>query len=195
MIFENHFPTIIAHEYNNNHTDIETHLISCCVAIKENYKSGGEGWISKDTYNTSNGVYNIINDKNFKSLNNWVFKSVDQYAKDTFISGNLETTGAWFNIYAKHDYQEFHKHPFNSLSAIYILSAPKNSSKIFFKNPADDIFQIIRTEHTMETCQTVYYNSEPGKLIIFPSNISHAVEQHLNDKVRITLSYNFNQVL
>lgn len=195
MIFENFFPTIIAYDYNLNHKFIEKKLVSCCFSIKEKTRSGGNGWISNNTYNTSNGVYNIVSDDNFKILNDWVFESVDRYAKDTFISGNLETTEAWFNIYSKYDYQEFHKHPFNSLSAIYILSAPKSSSKIFFKNPADDIFEIVRTEHNIKTCQTVFYNSEPGKLIIFPSNISHSVEQHLSDDVRITLSYNFRQVI
>lgn len=187
------FPTVIGFSYFENFIDVEQDLVTHCLNLKSNVESGGKNWLSNNTYNTSDNFYNIFLDYNFKDLNDWVCNAINSYKEARKIKGVLAPQLAWLNVYEKGDFQEYHKHPGSTISAVFFLKSPKNSSRIFFKNPVDDMY-VIEFDEVVDNCYgSVYYDSEPGKLIIFPSNIPHAVEQHQQDKCRISLSYNYIQ--
>jgi len=63
------FPIKIGHCFNPDHSKIKDNLILYCKDLKNSVSKGGENWLSKETYNTSDGKHNIINDKNFLELN------------------------------------------------------------------------------------------------------------------------------
>ena len=193
LFLETWFPTIIGHTYCPFHDRIENSLTEHCLKLQNSVSSGGEGWISNKTYNTSDGKHDCLDDPVFDELSAWVDFAVKQYVEANKIHPNIKINSSWFNVYKKYDYQEFHKHPGSVISTIYFLKADKNSSRVIFKTPNDDMFQMSYTENTPAMLKNVYYSPDPGKLIIFPSNISHAVERQEVDSQRITLSYNFVQ--
>jgi uncharacterized protein (TIGR02466 family) len=192
MEIEEFFPVRISYSFNPNHSQIKDHLIQHCLFISTNYKSGGTNWISDKTYNTSDGVYDCYNDTEFLNLNKWVRDEVKTYANLLDIDENLDVVSAWFNIYNKHDYQEFHKHPGYKLSAIYVLECCSHSdSIIYFKTPADEMYNLTYKNVNKKNSQIISHQSIPGKLIIFPSNIAHCVSKNNSVNKRISLSYNF----
>jgi len=171
------FPIKIGHCFNTDHSKIKDNLILYCKDLKNSVSKGGENWLSKETYNTSDGKHNIINDKNFLELNNWILSCIKQYAEKPikFLEG-------WFNIYENNNFQEYHYHPKSFISAIYVLDCCENSSNIYFQQPYKDEFL---------GSSRVCYKSQPGKLIIFRSFLEHAVEKNPSTYERITLAYNF----
>ena len=193
LVLESWFPTVIGHSYCPFHSEIEEELSNRCIELQKSVPSGGKGWISNETYNTSDGEHDCLDDPVFHKLNEWVNKAVEQYVLANKIAPSIKLNNSWFNIYKKYDYQEFHKHPNCVISTIYFLKAEENASRVIFRTPNDDMFQIKFSENTKENIENVYFTPDPGKLIIFPSNISHAVEQHKLDSDRITISYNFTQ--
>lgn len=196
MIFDAFFSTTIANAKFEKHSDIQSDLVEHCHAVKTTVKSGGEGWISNKTYNTSNGRYDLLKDSKFLPLNNWVMDMVNQYCINLGIDHSLLTsTGSWFNIYQKYDYQEKHVHPNSIISCIYILAASEQSAKVYFTTPLNDMFHVKYTgTQQQQTTQQICCESIPGTLIIFPSYLPHSVERHDTDDLRISLSYNFKQI-
>lgn len=178
---------------NPQHSKIEKLLVNHCLKIKSKTKSGGDNWISKSTYNTV-GTYNVINDKKFKSLNDWVINSVKEYSIKLRYKNNFSCKEAWFNIYKKNDYQEFHTHPEFTLSAIYFLKSSTGAAKTFFNfNPSPDFNRPDTDETFVPTSNLSHYEPLPGRLLIFRSNILHCVERQEKNDLRISLAYNFKK--
>jgi uncharacterized protein (TIGR02466 family) len=183
----------IGYTDNPQHFKIEKSLVDYCLKIKNKKKSGGDNWISKSTYNTVN-THNIINDKKFKSLNDWVINSVKEYSLKLRYKNNFSCKEGWFNIYKKYDYQEFHTHPEFTLSAIYFLKSSKESAKTFFNfNPILDSNRPDVDVNFTPTSNLSYYDPIPGRLLIFRSNVLHCVERQETNDLRISLAYNFKK--
>jgi uncharacterized protein (TIGR02466 family) len=195
MNFDLFFPTVIGSVVNPDHSLIEKDLVEHCHQISQNIQSGGQGWLSNQTYNTSNGRYDLFNDNQFDLLNQWVTKQVAEYCDKLDIESDLlKNNGSWFNIYRKYDFQENHVHPTSVISAIYILVCPDDGARIFFNSPINGMYHVKKTVKTSAMVDQINCASIPGNLIIFPSYLNHAVERHESDQVRISMSYNFRQL-
>lgn len=195
MILNKHFPTIIGTEMNSNHNNIKDKLIKKCYDLKNNIEKGGEDWISQSTYNTI-GKYNLFFDSAFTQLNQHIITCVKDYCKALYIRDDCidyKPVEAWFNIYKKGDYQEFHHHNDSMISVVYFLKSNVNSAKIFFKSRHLDMIQPIYTKNTSDTFTRVSYIPEPGLTLIFRSDLEHSVEPHNDDEERISIAYNFRK--
>lgn len=169
----------------------ELNLIDYCYEIQAKTESGGKGWISKETYNTSDGAYELHLDSRFKQLNDWINKSITLYIQETKIDFKPKEYQSWFNIYKKGDYQEVHVHPNSILSAVYFLKAGEKSSSLVLHPPFQDQRDISKTDGSMGTTTTIKYNPIPGRLVVFRSYLPHCVGKHQDDEDRITIAYNY----
>lgn len=194
MKFNDFFPTVIANEKFEDHDKNEDELVEHCLNLKSKIVSGGQGWVSNKTYNTSDGRYDVFKDEKFKLLNEWGCEKVKIYCLYLNIDDSkLKNTGSWFNVYQKYDFQENHVHPNSIISTIYILKASENAAKIHFVTPLNNMFHVEYTRQEQKNVQKITCQSIPGTLIIFPSYLPHSVERHDSDNLRISLSYNFKQ--
>jgi uncharacterized protein (TIGR02466 family) len=188
------FPTLLGSVINPDHDSMQEDLINHCIELKSQIVSGGEGWLSNKTYNTSDGKYNIFLDDKFKNLNDWVKDKIYEYCSKVNIdTSTITLNGSWFNIYQRNDFQENHVHPTSVISAIYILTCSDDGARLFFNSPVNNMYHVKKTNETQQTVGQIICKSIPGTLIIFPSHLSHAVERHESDNLRISLSYNFKQ--
>jgi uncharacterized protein (TIGR02466 family) len=197
LIIDQWYPTLIGICDNPEHNIIEKDLVEECLFLSEKYKKGGEDWVSNKTYNTLN-TYNILQNKKFDNLNRWVCAKILEYSNDLKYKNNYNCVGGWFNIYKKYDYQEYHDHGNNSLSAVYFLKSNlEKSSKIFFKfkNDANNLMEPDLIENSNFNAPVAWYYPVPGRLLIFKSTTKHCVERHEDDDIRISLAYNFNKIL
>tara|TARA_R110000787_G_scaffold50333_1_gene120118 strand:+ start:14 stop:601 length:588 start_codon:yes stop_codon:yes gene_type:complete len=185
-------PKIIGVCDNPYHKKIEKKLTKTCLNISKKIKSGGEDWITK-TYNTLS-TYSIHKDNRFNNLNNWITDKIKEYANSINYMDKYYCKSSWFNIYKKHDFQEYHTHSHHSLSAVYFLkSDPKKSAKIYFKLDGDPYVTCPQVkEYNNLNSYKAWYEAVPGRLLIFKSNLPHCVEKSVEKDIRISLSYNFN---
>jgi len=190
MQFDKWFPTVIGIDKYNKHKKIEKNLIDFCLEKKKQIKSGGEHWLSNQTYNTST-TYDLTFEPLFHDLNIWVYGKVIEYCKHMNYVVELTCSGVWFNVYEKGDYQEYHRHAKDCISAIYILKGNKKAAKTYFKSPIVETAQEPELKINDLNALKANYEALPGRLIMFRSNSEHAVEKHLLDEQRITLAYNF----
>ena len=195
MILHRYFPTNIGVDVNSNHHEVVSKAVDRCYELKKKVCSGGENWVSKSTYNTLT-KYNIFSDSSFDSINNFVIESVKNYCNQLDVDLDCldeKPTDAWFNIYQKGDYQEYHHHGGSMISVVYFLKVDEDSAKIYFKQPFIDMIEPRYKQFRDDTFQTVFYTPQPGMILIFRSYLEHCVEKHDSDSERITLSYNFRR--
>ena len=190
MQFDHWFPTVIGIKNNPEHKKVETKLVKFCLDKKKKIKSGGSNWLSHETYNTST-TYSLTYEPLFLNLNKWVYDQIAEYCNYMGYEVELLCSGVWFNIYNKGDYQEYHRHAKDCISAIYVLSGNKKAAKTYFRSPILETAQEPKIKINDKNAFMAHYEALPGKLLIFRSNTEHAVEKHLIVNKRITLAYNF----
>jgi len=190
-MIENWWPVQIGYYDNPDHNNIEKNLVNYCLKLKKKYNKGGNFWVSTDTYNTSDNVYDLTKDEKFEKLNNFVNSCIEKFINESGIIFKVSNSNGWFNVYEKGDYQEFHDHNGYVISAVYFLKSEKNSSKLFFSAPFKDQYNINHKHLGFNINAPLFYESIPGRLVIFRSYLSHCVEKHKLKNKRITLAYNF----
>ena len=115
----------------------------------------------------------VQTDKRFSEFNEWILEAcsfVCQYHLNTQV--NFSIANEWLMVYEKGDYAIPHDHfPF-CLSVIYYVDCDENAAPVVFENQLEVL-------------------PENGKLIIFPSSVSHEVKQ--TEGKRVVVSMNLNQ--
>ena len=115
----------------------------------------------------------IHEDNRFNEFNKWILEAcsfVCQYHLNTQV--NFSIANEWLMVYEKGDYAIPHDHfPF-CLSVIYYVDCDENAAPVVFENQLEVL-------------------PENGKLIIFPSSVSHEVKQ--TEGKRVVVSMNLNQ--
>jgi len=183
------FSKVLQLSHNEHHSEIEKNISERCTEIKKKRAKGGKGWLTQDVYNSFN-VYDIVQDKVFESLNNWIDNQIISYCDSLKYKNVIKSKKGWFNIYKKGDFQEYHQHGQSHLSAIYCLKGDKKGARIFFRNEMN-MFRPPVKEHTSITGEYYWIPFIPGQLVIFESSLMHSVEKHLCSTLRFSLSYNY----
>ena len=108
-----------------------------------------------------------------------------------------EIDNMWVNINEKHHYNDWHIHPFATLSGVYYIKhdGDKNGD-ILFKHPEHPQITALHwssklvESYNATTASTVNIKPKSNMLLIFPSWLNHSVGVNLNDDPRISLSFN-----
>jgi uncharacterized protein (TIGR02466 family) len=184
------FPKVVGTYFFDMHKELEEKYVNICDEIKEkNNDTGGKNWISQSVYNTEN-IYNLNEDHRFKELTRFINESGIKYCEELKYAGFLKHTNTFFNIYNKYDYQDWHDHPGTHLSGVYCLSGEKGSADIHFTDFNNKLIINVK-EFTTDNSSIWHEDFEPGKLLIFRSDLLHCVNRHELDTKRYSLATNF----
>ena len=99
----------------------------------------------------------------------------------------------WFNINKTYSTNTPHKHT-GMFSGVYYIKGFPDSGDIIFLNPIEAHTYVISTDMYDKNNEfnsgTCYEPPQPGKLVIFPSWITHYVKSNLNKEDRISIAFN-----
>ena len=195
LTLHTHFPTIIGVAINPDHRTLEKKLTKKCLTLRKKIKSGGQNWISNDTYNTMD-TYHLGKDPDFSNINEFVTNQVVDYCKAQSIDLNCLNTypsDAWFSLYKKNNYQDWHAHNPAMISAAYYLRCNDSSANIYFKHPVVETVSPRILSYNHLNFERVEFRPQPGMLLIFRSQLHHCVGQQKTNDIRICLSYNYER--
>ena len=156
-----------------------------CLHMKDKskgvIKSNITGWQSPlidDPFNIKNDIIKHVN----------IFNNTLKITKEFSMS-------MWVNINSYKDFNIEHTHPGAIFSGVYYIQTESNSGNIVFIHPAKD--SLI---HDWDNCEWQEYNQHNSstwtftpsvnKLFLFPSWLKHYVKPNLNNKERISISFN-----
>jgi len=135
---------------------------------------------------------NIIDEYNLRSFKTKIVDNVNQMldyyeAQET----GFIITGAWVNVYPPGAFQFEHEHPGSDISGVYYYQSNGNDGDIVFRNPNPYAFG---NNFDKSKNQVVNYTPMTGKMILFPSWMTHRVDLNKSESDRISIAFNIKLV-
>lgn len=120
-------------------------------------------------------------------------RSIDDYGyqpgKTKLFFGN-----SWVNINRGGNTNQVHLHHGSFLSGVFYVKTTPASGKIFFYRNFDQAYIISSfakiENYTPLSSGVVWYPPKDGRLIMFPSNLLHAVDESEDEEDRISIAFN-----
>jgi uncharacterized protein (TIGR02466 family) len=139
-----------------------------------------------------------INDlESFKKIHEWFQLCVDKVFYDLKLPESFKKiiiTESWVNKNGKNEYHHKHTHPNSFLSGIFYLTSNSSGKTNFLTENMwysdEHLFQSNSDESTYDKYNIFSEKPEAGKLLIFPSKLSHNVEPNMSDTRRYSISFN-----
>jgi uncharacterized protein (TIGR02466 family) len=141
---------------------------------------------------TSNNNY-ILNEKPFANIK----KELDLKVKDYFEKVISPTdaiapyiTQSWLNYTETNQFHHKHAHPNSLVSGVFYINCHEELDKIKF---FDDRYKTIKPEikdWNMWNSESWWFTVKTGDIIMFPSSLTHMVENKEGTNTRISLAFN-----
>jgi uncharacterized protein (TIGR02466 family) len=153
--------------------------------------------IKSDTYKnegntTSNNNY-ILEEKEFSKLK----LDLDLIVQDYFNrivspKNNIEPyiTQSWLNYTNKNEYHHMHAHPNSLISGVFYINSNDKFDKIKFFKQQYEAIQLETKEWNIWNSKSWWFPVKTGDIILFPSSLTHMVENKQGDNTRISLAFN-----
>ena len=136
--------------------------------------------------------FNIINEDDVLQL--FLINCLSNFPP---IKKSVELRGyAWININKPGDYNIKHVHPTNNLSGVLWIKCLENSGDIVFDSPNNfESFlenKSYNDDFKKSNCIDDSYHFYPneGRMLVFPSHLSHHVQENKSNEDRISVSFN-----
>lgn len=150
--------------------------------------------VYKNEGNTSSNNNHILNNKEFKNLKKELDLRVQDYFDKVISPSNKITpyiTQSWLNYTETNQYHHKHEHPNSLVSGVFYINCDDKFDKIvFFKK---DMYQMIKPEvkeWNLWNADSWLFPVKTGDIILFPSSLTHMVENKQGTNTRISLAFN-----
>ena len=185
----NLFPSVI-HQFDvNDFDEMQNQLIDYVYKMREkdpvgNSISNRGGWQSKS--------FSVVNEDDI--LHSFLINYLSEFLaikKSVSIKAD-----AWVNINKPGDYNVKHNHPFCNLAGVLWIKCSENCGNIEFENPSG--FQTYREidsyiddfKDRNNIYPAYFFPPIEGRVLVFPSYLSHQVQENKSDEDRISVSFN-----
>jgi uncharacterized protein (TIGR02466 family) len=141
---------------------------------------------------TSNDNY-ILNQKVFSKLKEDLDLRVQDYFKKVLSTTDAVTpyiTQSWLNYTETKQYHHKHQHPNSLVSGVFYVNCHEELDKIKFFN---DTYKTIKPEikdWNLYNSESWWFTVKTGDIILFPSSLTHMVENKEGTNTRISLAFN-----
>ena len=180
-MIHNLFPTAIGHyELNRDFTKAELDFL-----LNQKTRPNMGNVTSIDNY--------ICRSSKLKKLTQFFNDSLNEYFTTVYrpkYEVVPKITQSWINYTEPGGYHHKHAHPNSFISGVFYIETDALKDKIYFYK---DGYQQIKvpTENWNEwNSESWWYEATPKKLILFPSSLTHMVEQVQAEQTRVSLSFN-----
>jgi uncharacterized protein (TIGR02466 family) len=126
------------------------------------------------------------------SLRSWMEDSVAEYFKATTNPKHdvtLRLTQSWVNYSEPGQYHHKHAHPNSFVSGVFYIQTNPND-KIFFYRDGWQQIKFPPAEWNSWNSESWWFEAITGRLILFPSSLTHMVPTVEGEDVRVSLSFN-----
>jgi len=149
--------------------------------------------VYKNTGNTTSNNNYILNEKQFVNIKKELDLRIKDYFDKIICPTNKITpyiTQSWLNYTETNQYHHRHQHPNSLVSGVFYINCHEEHDKIKFFN---DNYKTIRFEikdWNIWNSETWWFSVKTGDIILFPSSLTHMVENKEGTNTRISLAFN-----
>ena len=135
----------------------------------------------------------ILNEPEFSELKNIATKYINYYInriyKPKYVT-DIFITQSWLNWTNKGEYHHRHDHPNSFISGVIYIQADAFKDKITLYKSGYSFIEIAATSCDILNSGEYNLAVKSGDIVLFPSHLSHNVNQTHSDKTRISLAFN-----
>jgi uncharacterized protein (TIGR02466 family) len=189
MIREEFFPTTVyGKDIQLDNNKLAQDILEWSKQDQGVKKTNVKGWHSQTDMHTK---------PEYKPLVDQLFLAINMIWKEEWLDREPILGNMWANINQPGGYNRPHIHPNSLFSGVYYIKAPPNCGKLVCNDPRPGIQTVMPTrvkgsppKHLWREC---HIDPIPGRIIIFPAWLWHAVEPNESNDIRISVSFNFIQ--
>jgi len=177
------FPTpIYISKINRKLTPLELKFVD--KSKKDSHKNEGN-IVSNNNY--------ILNEKTFANIKKELDLRVQDYFNKVLSITDSVTpyiTQSWLNYTETNQYHHKHEHSNSLVSGVFYINCHEEFDKIKFFN---EKYKTIKTEvkdWNLYNSLSWWFPVKTGDIILFPSSLTHMVENKQGDNTRISLAFN-----
>ena len=152
----------------------------------------------KDTIKNLGNIFSkntsILNEKPFLNIKKELNLRIKDYFEKVLSTTDEITpyiTQSWLNYTETNQYHHKHEHPNSLVSGVFYINCHEELDKIkFFKK---DLYQTIKPgikEWNLYNSESWFFHVKTGDIIMFPSSLTHMVENKEGTNTRISLAFN-----
>lgn len=170
----------------------ETYLGREITKTEVNYMNKVSTQLQKNTGNVTSTSKTVLKGKPLKKLEKFFIEHVNHYFDEIIHSSSdikPYITLSWLNYTKENEYHHAHEHENSMVSGVFYVSADEKDSIRFYKAGYQQIKPSIK-EYNLWNSTSWYVPARTGKLILFPSWLSHSVDHKKDDNTRISLAFN-----
>jgi uncharacterized protein (TIGR02466 family) len=141
---------------------------------------------------TSNNNY-ILNEPEMTSLKKFVTGQLNEYVKRVYkpkYPAEVFVTQSWLNWTKKGEFHHRHEHPNSFISGVLYISTDSTKDKITFHKSGYKQLQLTPETFDIYNSDSWWLNVKTGGIVMFPSSLTHHVEDVVTDDVRVSLAFN-----
>lgn len=147
-----------------------------------------------------------LNMGNTTSLNNYILDSTEFSNLKKIIQSQIEIylnkvykpkynvkpyiTQSWLNWTKPGEYHHTHEHPNSFMSGVLYIHADPQEDKIKFHKNGYQQINLETSQYDLLNSKSWWFSVKTGNIVIFPSNLTHNVDQVTSGKTRISLAFN-----
>lgn len=140
--------------------------------------------------NTTSNDKEVLN--SLADLKTFCETSVQEYLTTIHAPRNkvsLRITQSWTNYTKPGQWHHKHAHPNSFVSGVFYIQT-KDTDKIFFYKDGYQTLKLPTENWNVYNSDSWWFEATQGRLILFPSSLTHMVETVKGDDTRISLSFN-----
>jgi uncharacterized protein (TIGR02466 family) len=156
---------------------------------------GTEGKCHRNMGNVvSNDRYLLRDCAELSSIKEFIETGVQHYVENILMTTKdveFYVTQSWLNYTSPGEFHHKHNHSNSIISGVFYFNADPEKDKIYFYN--DHNFRQLdfnRSGYNLSNSTSWWFPVTTGKLMIFPSSLTHMVEQTTSVETRISLAFN-----
>jgi uncharacterized protein (TIGR02466 family) len=177
------FPTpVMFIKYPIKFTDDEVDFVKNCANN-----------VTKNTGNTTSIDRYVLDDPIMANLKSFVQFYVNSYMSNIEAPYNpveVYITQSWLNYTKPGEYHHKHAHPNSYLSGVLYINADPQKDRIYFYKESYKRISIPTENYNHFNSESWWFNVGTCDMVIFPSYLTHMVEQTQSADTRISLSFN-----
>lgn len=143
--------------------------------------------------NTTSVDNNVLNKPELHSLTEFLNGSLQEYFNAVYApktDAELRITQSWVNYTKPGQFHHKHSHPNSLISGVFYIQAAKETDKLHFFKDGFQQIKIMPKDFNVYNSDSWWLEAATGTLYLFPSSLTHMVEQVKGEDIRISLSFN-----
>ena len=171
----------------------ETYLNRPITKTEIDYMNKVSKKLQKNTGNTVSTSKSVLKGKPLKNLEKFFMEHVGYYFDEIIQTSDKVKpyiTMSWLNYARENEYHHVHEHENSMVSGVFYVSADKKYDSIrYYKTGYQQIKPSIE-KYNLWNSTSWYVPVSTGKLVLFPSWLSHSVDRKKGKNIRISLAFN-----